>query len=185
VKRSGFKRKAGAKGLRPDPEKVREFIRRGRQPLERGEGLSRRPKPGARPVPPRSPLDSGERPQRPPEGPLKPGVWRKRVWVLDDGRCRMCGKGLPSEGDSWVWHAHHAIEKQELRRRGLYHLVWDPSNGVLLCARCHRQHTAALPRVPGEKLPQRVRSFAERLGDWAEYALERAHPTTPSGGNDG
>lgn len=185
MERKPFKRKPGAKGLRADPEKVREFLRRGRQPLERGEGLSRRPKPAARPVPPRAPLNSGERPERPPEGPLKPSEWRGMVWVLDEGHCRMCGKWLNPGGDSWAWHAHHAIEKQELRRRGLYHLVWDPSNGVLLCRRCHEQHTAALPRVPGEKLPQRVRTFAERLGDWAVYALERAHPTTHREDNDG
>lgn len=73
---------------------------------------------------------------------------------------------------------HHPIEKEELRRRGLFHLVWDPRNGVLVAPRVHERHTTGVERIPYEALPQRCKDFAAELGPWAEDLLVRYHPAT-------
>lgn len=52
--------------------------------------------------------------------------------------CAVCG----SPGD---YEAHHVVSKQELGKRGLVHLLYDPRNALRLCKggkRCHmnREH---------------------------------------------
>jgi hypothetical protein len=66
--------------------------------------------------------------------------------------CAVCGRG----GN---FDAHHVIEQQELKDRGLW--LWDPRNALRLCARpdmgCHQQHTfkGGDARVPLAKLRSR------------------------------
>lgn len=71
-------------------------------------------------------------------------------------------------------HAAHVVPAAELRKRGLEHLVYDPLNGVALCARHHRRHDNWTEKIPRHLLPARCFAWAEshQLTD----ALERAWP---------
>lgn len=181
------------KPLKADPEKVREFLNRGRGSLSRASaGLKRSTGPKRGKGPPN--------PSRPPEG--AEGVLRDRVWELDSGRCVGCGKRVGRHAGPRVWAAHHCLAKQTLRKRASTIVLgrqefparygdlraeadrlaeeWisDPDNCVLLCTKCHMNHESGGPhRVPAEKLPARVGDFAYRLGPWAEDLLHRSHPS--------
>lgn len=109
---------------------------------------------------------------------------RDAVWIADDGRCVACGKEHARRASSWAWQAHHVIKQQTLRRRGVAPArIRDATFAVLLCrAPCHAQHEAALPRVPLERLPDRVVAVVDALGPWAQDELRRYHPPTGTGG---
>lgn len=99
---------------------------------------------------------------------------REKVWDLDHGRCVNCGKKVPRRADIWIWHVHHVIKQQELRRRGVS--TRSPAFCVLLCRRCHERQTAVFERVPFHKLPGRVVEAVDRLGPWAQDRLRIEHP---------
>lgn len=147
------------KGLGADPEKVREFIQRGRGQLAR------------------KPMRRTKRPQRPEEGPLSPREWFDEVWELSKGLCTVTRTRVPRE---LRYTRHHPLPKRVLRDRGLHHLVWDPRNGVLVQPKVHRQHENGTKRIPYEALPQRCKDFAAELGPWAEDRLKQCHPPTGS-----
>jgi len=153
VKRSPLKR---GKPLRPDPGKVREFLQRGRESsqLKRTELKSKRR-------------------ARPPEGPLDPATWRKRVMALDGYRCRV-SLSRARDADDRGFHVHHVIP-------GLHDRVYDERNGIVVRADVHMNHEAASRRIPGERLPYRTREFAAELGLWAVDLLDRLHPPTDGG----
>lgn len=117
----------------------------------------------------------GQRKPRPPEGPLSPEEWRREVWRLAGGRSIVSAASTTNPLDR-SFHAHHPVPKSVLRDRGLYHLVWDPRNGVFATRREHLQHEARAEVIPYERLPARCREFAEELGPWAVARLLRNHP---------
>lgn len=148
----GLRRKSGlsrsSAGLRPS-----DGLRRGKGPAGRSK-----------------PLRASRR-RRPPEGPLSPEDYGRAVWRLDGGRSIFSGLPVPSGAIP-----HHPLPKQILRKRGLFQLVWDPRNGVLLTDAEHAAHESRSRTVPYERLPARCREFAEELGPWAVDRLRKAHP---------
>lgn len=129
----------------------------------------------------------GANPPRPSDGvseapgPLTALEWRREVWRLDGGRCRVCRVEVPRDADRWTWQAHHPTAKDELPPSR----KWDPDNGIVLCRRHHERHESATERVPFNRLPDRAVRFAAREGDAALYMLERLHPKDPAAGNGG
>lgn len=85
------------------------------------------------------------------------------------GRCAVCG----SDGD---FDAHHVVERQELRRRGLDQ--FPIGNSLRLCkrGRCHDRHTSALARVPLTALTEGNLDYAfGALGAYAYDYLARRY----------
>lgn len=70
--------------------------------------------------------------------------------------------------------ACHVVAAQTLRKRGLGHLVYDPSNGIAGCYRIHRRHDNWVEKIPRHLLPARCFAWAEAHGLTPE--LERAWP---------
>lgn len=178
MKRARLKRKKGlepGKPLGADPEKVREFIQRGRATsLSRSDALRQ-----GRTAPKAS--RGSDRPVAPREDQVAPWRWRCTVLLLDHGLCVMCGAGpFFADQDRWTWQAHHPVHKQILPEER----KWDPRNGVVLCRRCHERHETWTARIPREKLPARCMEFATELGAAVVSVLERAHPTD-GGSTDG
>lgn len=167
-----------SKRLRADPEKVREFLARGRGGLKRREELARSEL--KRRAPKRS---SAKRKVGPREGPLDPASWRRQVFRVSGGRCLITGTRARDENDD-RFHAHHAIAAQQLRKRGLYAHVWDVRNGLWLAEAPHmaHEHTGGSHRIPRELLPPAVWEFARELdglagNEWATAKLERTYPS--------
>lgn len=147
--------------LRANPEKVREFMQRGRQEIER------------------APIRRKVR-DRPPEGPLTPAEWRKRVFDASEGRCLLTAARALHAADR-RFHAHHPLPKRELRARGYFGWVWDPRNGAWLRRDVHARHELAFERVPADRLPASVWEFCAELDAlegtrWATALVLRAHP---------
>lgn len=117
--------------------------------------------------------------ERPPEGPLTPAEWKRRVF--DYQRERLAGPALclvTREPLSFaIDDAHHCLEKSILRARGLHEHVWDERNGIAIKARIHAGQTSGLHRIPAELLPDRVWQFARELGPWATARIREKHPT--------
>lgn len=172
MKRSRLKRKTELKAnpekpLRPDPEKVREFLRRGRES-------------GSKSL--RAAAVRSVRAGRPAEGPLDPATWRQNVFAASAGRCIVSGSRA-RDADDRRFHAHHMLPKGELRARGLFGHVWDDRNGILVSQRVHMRHEGGYRRIPRELLPARVWAFAKELDEldgtsWATSLVERLHPST-------
>lgn len=170
MKRSRLKRKKGleqGKALGADPEKVREFMQRGRATRLTRSDVLRQGR--ARPKASR-PADGVILA----EGDTAPSRWRCTVLLWDNGRCVNCGAGpFFADQDRWTWQAHHPVHKQILAEAR----KWDPRNGVTLCRRCHERHESWTERIPLAKLPARCVEFATELGAAVVSVLERAHPT--------
>lgn len=157
--------------LKADVEKVREFLQRGRQPLERS-GLRR--------------SKSGFRSPDAREGPLTPAAWRQAVHDASEGRC-VITRSRALNADDRRFEAHHPLAKRELRSRGLHGYVWDARNGVWLRGDVHRGHEDAFERVPAEKLPASVWEFCAELdalagSGWATAWVLRYHPAAGNSG---
>lgn len=167
-RRSGLKTR---KRLEADPEKVREFLRRGRE-LERS-GFKR--------------ARSGFRRASSAEGPLTPREWWLAVFEASGGRCVMTGTRA-RDADDPRFHAHHPLAKRILRERGLLGHVWDPRNALWLRADVHAAHEqpgVRDSRVPAEKLGAGVWAFCSELdalegSAWATELVLRAHPPAGS-----
>lgn len=56
--------------------------------------------------------------------------------------------------------AMHVVPKQTLKRRGLFHLVYDPVNGVPGCYLLHRRHDLGVEKIPRNLLPSRCVAWA-------------------------
>lgn len=70
--------------------------------------------------------------------------------------------------------AHHVVEKQELKRRGLP--LYDVRNVFPICQDCHMNAHSTRP-IPYRKLPPRSIAYAyEVLGDYAGDYLRRKYP---------
>lgn len=107
---------------------------------------------------------------------LTPAEW-KRVVTMNG--CDVCGPGSDCEDVQ----SHHVITQQQLRKRGLEHLLWDHRNGLAVCERRHRRHTRAIERIRYGQLLIRNVVFAEEVGlDWI---LERYYPANPPDGGCG
>lgn len=170
MKRSGPPERR--KGLDADPEKVREFVQRGRQSsrLSRATGPKRgkTPRKGSR-------ASTGRT-----LGPLDPDRWRRAIWELCEGCCAGCGVYVPWRVTRPI-NFHHPIPKAKLppERR------FDPRNGVVVCADCHANQEVASHRIPGENLPESVFNFARELGSWAVSVLDALHPKATQPGDPG
>lgn len=160
--------KRGEKRLDADPEKVREFLRRGQASGARSlrESAVR----GARRV----------NALRAEEGPLDPKTWRLQVSARCGMRC-MVSRARADDPFDPRFDAHHPLPKRELRARGLYGRVWDPRNGILLAAQVHQRHENGFKRVPLDVLPASVWEFCAELDRlegtrWATDLVARTHP---------
>jgi hypothetical protein len=156
--------------LRPDVEKVREFLRRGRSELTR------------------TPLRASQGFRRvvEAEGPLSPEEWRRAVFVASEGRC-ILSDTRARDADDPRFHVHHVIPKRVLRARGLYAWVWDPRNGLWISERAHARQESAFARLPHTRLPAAVWLFCAELDaldgtHWATDLVRRLHPAAGSSG---
>lgn len=88
--------------------------------------------------------------------------------------CVACGKG----GD---FHVHHVVPKQQLKRLGLVHRLYDPRNAIRLCEgldgpRCHMQFEQYKLVIPTEALLSANICFIwETLGVAGHNFLQRKH----------
>lgn len=172
MKRSGIRR--GKKGLkrtpfdsrselRPNPGKVREFLRRGqRSGAQSLDESRRRPKP------------------RPTEGPLSPDEWRRRAWSASGGWCIITRTRADGPEDP-TFDAHHVLPKRLLRRRGLYAYVWDPRNSLWLAQLAHGRHESGFERIPRVFVPPSAWAFVQELDElagtqWATETIRRFYP---------
>jgi 5-methylcytosine-specific restriction endonuclease McrA len=70
-----------------------------------------------------------------------PGTQAKHVAWLEarEGKCRVCGS-------RWKLQGHHTLYRQHLRAEGADE--WDLRGQLTVCGRCHRDHHAAVKRIP-------------------------------------
>lgn len=78
--------------------------------------------------------------QREREDIRKLSIWRKAIWLRDEGLCRACGCEVkktqephPQRGE-----CNHIAGRRDRAVR------WDVRNGVLLCMACHRLVTGTV-----------------------------------------
>jgi hypothetical protein len=180
-----------SKPLSANPEKVREFIARGRGKLKQDREktaafVQRGRESGAKVL--RESARAGARATaraRAGEGPLSPKEWRRAVAEAADLRCTVTRSRAADVFDP-SFDAHHALPKEELRARGLGAHVWDPRNGVFVTSRVHLDHAhGPRPRITRELLPARVWEFCAEMdalgaGEWATVMVERDHPAAGS-----
>lgn len=160
-----------SKRLRADPEKVRQFLQRGRGRIERKERLKRA-------------AISAKRKVGPVEGPLDPASWRREVFRVSAGKCIVSGTRARNADDP-RFHAHHILAADQLRKRGLHAFVWDARNGLWIAEQPHmaHEHAGGRHRIRREQLPASVWLFAGELDvlagtEWATAKLEREYPAT-------
>lgn len=112
------------------------------------------------------------------EGPLSPRGYmeaiakRQKIRGSQNLRCPVSGVLLPW----WEFKYHHPYEKWMLRRDGLFHLVWDPRNGIAVAPRVHERHHSAVERIPGEVLSPLTFEFAAEIGPAAIKFVSEKHP---------
>lgn len=97
--------------------------------------------------------------------------------AIENHRCVVCGNNAAEAyaASGYGHEAHHGIPKSVLKRRGLKHLLWSPSNAICVCAEpCHRQHTQRVKTIPFHRLPFAVYAFAQEHDLLRE--LEREYP---------
>ena len=96
----------------------------------------------------------------------------QEVYEACGNACAVCGY------EGRYLQVHHVIEADRLKRHysdvgdggwSLDELLYDPSNGLLLCAEpapnnCHGRHTLAVERIPRNCLRRENEAFAERVG---------------------
>lgn len=133
----------------------------------------------------RSPLRRRPK-KRPPEGPLTPIEWQRQAIMAAPRRrglplCAVTGEPIPSV---LLIEVHHPVEKSWLRREGLFHLVWDARNAMVVHQRVHEAHTNGSARIAREKVPQSAWDFADEIGPPARLAIERTHHPTEGGQAD-
>jgi hypothetical protein len=164
-----------SKRLGADPAKVREFLQRGRGSLTRTSAPERKPIAAKRRV-------------KPVEGPLDPRRWRQEVFRASGGKCIVSG-ARARDADDRRFHAHHPLDKDALRKRGLHGYLWDPRNGAWVSTPVHWQHehSGGEGRIARERLPASVWEFCAELdaldgSEWATAKVEREHPATGHGG---
>lgn len=166
------------KPLRADPAKVREFLQRGRGALKRTTELERTSF--------KRKAISAKRRVAPVEGPLDPASWRREVFRASGGKCIVSG-ARARDADDERFHAHHALSKDALRKRGLYAYVWDSRNGVWVAEAAHmaHEHTGGEHRITRDSLPASVWEFCAELDalagiEWATAKVEHEHPPAGS-----
>jgi hypothetical protein len=125
----------------------------------------------------RTPLRSSPK-ERPPEGPLTPSEWRRRVWDRQREK-----PGLPAlcavTGEPLSWNAdevHHPLDKRLLRAKGLSHRIWDERNGMAVKRQVHLDHTSRMRPIPRRFVPASAFEFAREIGLWAIARLNEDHP---------
>lgn len=133
--------------LRPDPDKVREFITRNRKPLRRGTPLRQR-KPAKRRA-------------------RVPVAVLRAICAHTDGKCVVCGtrRVKPSRD------RHHVLPVQRWPQFEL-----EPRNQVLACLDCHMNHEAAARRIRWAELPPGVRAWVAGADPRAATFLARTYP---------
>jgi hypothetical protein len=76
-------------------------------------------------------------------------------------RCARCGR-------TRLLEAHHVVPKQTLKQEidneRHVDVLYDPRNGLALCAICHERHTNASDRVPRSLVPAAAWGFAAEHG---------------------
>lgn len=108
---------------------------------------------------------------RPAEGPLTPLQYKLAVFRQQGWKCAVTGEELTMADD-----AHHPVKKELLRQEGLYHLVWDPRNGMGVKSRIHASHEFGGGVITRDKIPESAWEFARELGEKWVVVIERHHP---------
>jgi hypothetical protein len=137
--------------LRADPEKVREFLRRGRE----------------------------NRRRRTIEGPLTAAEWRAATYAAAAGRCIVTGARARNVDDR-AFHAHHGLPASALRSHGHFDRVFDSRNGLWIARDVHLRGIGRHPDIPRVALPGLLWEFAAELDaregtQWATYLLRRIY----------
>lgn len=142
--------------LKADPDKVREFVQRGRQAsqLKRSElARSSRKRPRATRSGIGVPVGTSDR--------CTPSQWyaAKAAWCAT---CKSTG----------LLQQHHVVYEQHVVRAGGD--VWDPRNSLTLCVNCHQAHHGRYLVVGTLLLRDETIAFAaDTLGDGAAYEYLR------------
>ena len=112
------------------------------------------------------------------EGPLTPREWveaiakRHKIFGSRDLRCPVSGVLFPW----WQMDFHHPYEKSALRNARLFHLVWDPRNGIPVAPAVHARHHLGIERIPGRALHPLNLEFAAELGQAELDLVKSLHP---------
>jgi hypothetical protein len=164
-----------------DPAKLREWEQRSRTSLARNPDKQLERHAPLRPISERQ--RAKKKLQRETEGPLTPREWRIEVAKRAGLRCMVTSPPVEAKHPlDPRFHAHHPLEKGELRARGLYAHVWDPRNGCFVLALVHMAHRGvnSVP-IPRSALPDSVWEFCAEMDalegtGWATSKVEAAHP---------
>lgn len=91
-----------------------------------------------------------------------------RFWeaARDQKVCAVTGTRGP-------WDAHHVVERQWLRQRGLDE--WDPRNALRVIKPVHARHTSAVKRIPLRCLTEESVSYAFELMGLAAHPYLHRH----------
>lgn len=88
------------------------------------------------------------------------GVWRRRVFEANNGKCVCCGNTATD--------AHHIVS----RGSSSWTMKYDPQNGVPLCHSCHHRFHIGI-----EITRKQIHSFYERTHDtpidWLFYIAKQ------------
>jgi hypothetical protein len=79
-------------------------------------------------------------------------IWKLSIISRDKGICQKCNRDLsiPREnGKLPLKHPHHIISFNSVKKY-LPQLVFDTKNGILLCARCHKDSPNSAHQSPLE-----------------------------------
>jgi 5-methylcytosine-specific restriction endonuclease McrA len=158
--------------LKPDPDRVRAWLAKSRQPLKRGNGLERR-----------STLKPGKRKRR-----WSPPAWMRRA-VLErtSGACAAClARAGANPYDTATAHVRRWLRAGLVRRAvHLHHCLprerWpeherDADNLVGVCAECHDDHERANARIPHEAVPRCALALAAAAGAAEADYIAKTYP---------
>lgn len=162
--------------LRADPEKVRDWLRKSRQPLKRGKGLER-----GRGLERRSRLQPGKRKRR-----WSPPAWmRKAVLDRTSGLCSACLVRHGLEAPATGLAVRAALRAGVRRARHLHHVLprerWPEHEKVAenlmgVCAECHDDHERANARIPHEAVPRCALDLARAAGPAEADYVAKTYP---------
>ena len=105
--------------------------------------------------------------------PLEPATF-------DDRAACLLAETSPTRCEPGVWHRHHVIPQQVLRRHGHGDLVYRRENMVILCSRHHQRHHSGHEALPRDLLPVEVFEFAAEID--LEWWLDRHYPAASDEG---
>ncbi len=101
------------------------------------------------------------------------------------------GAQIPGHVCDGPLQAMHVVPKATLKKRRLWHLMYDPSNGIPGCYEIHRRHDNKVELIPRSLLPARCIRWANEHGvldalerHWPEPLEDRRSGATAAAGDD-